>query len=200
MKTTLAIVVLAGVAASASAQFNTYNNLAAFQADAGATQMDSFENAPWVNGSNARPTVSLGVSWNTPEDLFTTTVGSVTGTRALSPLDGNVTDQFDVILPAGIRAIGLWASTFGQQHTVIVEAFDSSNQSLGQVVSPATSGNNFLFVGAISTTPIASLTIIAGPGAADDFMIDDFYFGEVPAPSAAGLLGVAGLAALRRRR
>jgi hypothetical protein len=203
MKRIIAMLAVCGAAAAANASVTTYGTLAGYLANStGPNTLENFDSAPWVTGNNANPTTNFGVSWSTPETLFGTTVGFVSGPRAISPLDGSVTDEFNVTLPAGIGSVGLWASTFGQAHNVEIRAFAPGGALLGTAVIGPSAGNAFNFGGIVSTvTPIASLTIISDVGGGnDDFMIDDFYFAAIPSPSALGVLGVAGLAGLRRRR
>jgi hypothetical protein len=102
-------------------------------------------------------------------------------------------------------AVGLDVSTydgFNQNHGgFIVCAYDQFNNVLGSyLMSGATPGEpTKTFIGVWSPVPIGRVNVWGIFDAPLPFAVDNIEM-WVPAPSAAGLLGVAGLALVRRRR
>lgn len=84
----------------------------------------------------------------------------------------------------------------------IIGAFDATDQLLGSItIGGATLPEpNKSFIGVYSAVPIARLNIWGIFSIPQPFAVDNITMWTVPAPGATGVLGLAGLVAMRRRR
>ena len=203
---TVILVIALHFAATSYVSAATYTNFAAFQAATSGLTTDDFESGPWaIPGSKPIPTVNLGVSWSAQNELYVTTVIALSGSHSISDIDGNGDrDQLLAALPAGTYAAGGWIHGFLQGTATSMLAYDANNVLLESLSIPDT-GVGFAFMGVTSSQAINRVEFRKPPtdGPNDDFVLDDFTFGNVvPEPASAVLLGFAalGMLALRNPR
>lgn len=116
----------------------------------------------------------------------------------VSTFDGSVvTLNFDNPVNAvGLDLIG--TANFGDPAEAALTVETSADESLTLIEGEPNSANDTFFAGFVSNTPFDSITITNSYDG-DSYGIDSVSYG-VPAPGSAALLGLAGLAATRRRR
>ena len=204
------LLVASAMTKSASAVILTFNNFADFQAATQSLTVETFENAPWVNGENPNATVSLGLTWTAEAELFAETSIARSGARSLSDGDEfpNFQEQINAELPLGTTAVGAFVDTFGEHHGVRMTASAQSDSLLAAVEGPMTAAGSFSsFLGIISTEiPIARISFVLNVDQIEgnNFAVDDVYFGQAAVPEPASIaifgFGLAALSAARRRK
>lgn len=144
-------------------------------------------NALWVNGANFIGSNSIKVG----TDEF------------LSGLDSSIDLLFTTHDKTGVAVDASTFAGFNAGHAGFVFcAYDQFNNVLGSFTLPGPTATEPAksFVGVWSNTPIARLNIYGIFTQPQPFAVDNIEMWAVPAPASAGVLGLAGLAALRRRR
>ena len=202
---TAAIVLCAAIAPAAFGQFTAFTDQAAFTAAAGDVTLEDLNGL--TPGDNLDPIVlsldGFDIDATTVIDfdiraggVFPNPTGTTFINAQVGPIPGtNSPLTFDFDQP--ITAFGAFfdspASLAGLEFFADgVLATDTTALGLG---------SDDTFIGFTSTTPFTSVDIdYLGPGASELFAFDDVVFAVVPEPASAGLLGVAGLALVRRRR
>ncbi len=188
----------------------TYTDLPTFQSAAGPLLVDDFEGGAWLplDSTQPQPTLSLGVSWTSSEELaVSTTAGTVSGVGGLVPRDIIPPDELDSLtaeLPSGTFAVGTWIANAGEGNEVEMVALDSAGDVLVSVEAGIESLGQYeyRFVGITSTDEIDKVIIRSLQPVLpfdDDLIIDDFYF-TVPEPGAVALFGLLMLPTIQRRR
>lgn len=100
---------------------------------------------------------------------------------------------------AGIRAIGFNLFDGLNPGTVFdVTVLDASGNVIGSTTATGDIPESLNYLGIVSTVDIASVQLDAGGVAGE--LVDNISTYTVPTPGAAALLGLGGLAAVRRRR
>lgn len=113
------------------------------------------------------------------------------------PFDGQA---FEILFPSGFNKFGFIARFNSNGSTTAAVEFFQGATSLGTaqtIAAPAGSPGTTPFTGFASTSAFDRV-VITGPGNGYLELREPRY--EVPAPGAAGLLALAGLGAMRRRR
>lgn len=145
-----------------------------------------FNQVRWVNDGNASLDAAQSMLGLGPIAIPSSQVG-----------------QFDIEFSTMVRAFGLWVinNTAASSSAPTFTAYNGS----GQVIESVAFGGAFLdgtvgvaqfgFMGIVSEQAIARVRVTL-----DAAIFDNLMHAPVPAPGAAALFGLAGLAALRRRR
>ena len=150
-----------------------------------------------------------------------TTLGDLTYAPSAGAADGDLElrdDSFGSGEPGLFAFLGIgsgFSFTVTAANGLPFDAFGIeviSANSLGGTTITTSNGDDLIvgdvlgdpgtgFVGFNAAAPFNSVTFtVTDPSTFDGIFITEIYANAVPAPGAAGLLGVAGLAAIRRRR
>lgn len=208
-------------AAPAQAVVMVFDDITEFLAVVTNIQVEDFEGVPWdPPGFKPNPLGHDGLLWSSANYLFVT--NQVANSAALSVLDfdsfdsnTDLTDLLSVNLAAGVSAVGIYVSTGGQNHGVIIQAYDAAGTMLVDAVSAPTGFNEFDFLGFVSSTGIFRVDFVSATGPSeDDFALDDFHYGTweqdsgtpstITEPAGLALIGgslvLLGFVARRRRQ
>jgi len=218
MKSVLALIVLAGVAQSASGAV-VYNDRAAWSLASGAgAAQETFEG--YLPGVYASPfgfisglfagttnaSVQMAVEAGNPNFYgFQNTTPA--GAQYLRFQDGTGAHSVGLaVFGGGLTAMGLDLSGFQPTANGVggltINLYDGALQLISSDFYPSATDFNAQFVGVTSAIPFAGMELVFAPvggGTADFVAIDDVTW-VVPTPGAAALLGMGGLLAARRRR
>jgi PEP-CTERM motif len=172
---------------------------------------------PVISGVTFLSTASTSYPWfggGAEFDSFGPTFGAQNWENLLGGTQNNIIySGLGLDLATPVEAIGGYVAKVPNfknlsPSQVIVELFDSSQQSLGTAtITLNATVNSPVFFGFTASEPIASFTIVAPTAGAGFFGVDNFTYGglqSVPEPSTLVLAGTAALAGLgtwsRRRR
>jgi MYXO-CTERM domain-containing protein len=133
--------------------------------------------------------------------------------RLFAPLGSHIVDVTFFVpgtaIPATVLGFGVVFTDVEVAQTTYFQLYNAEGNEVGGVVSPVTGNGGLSFIGMIRDVPeIARVRIFSGETAIDsgrpslDYVaMDDFIYGEpVPTPGAVGLLALAGVMVVRRRR
>ena len=200
-----AIVLCAFAAPAALAQsFTTFGDESAFLSAAGDVMLEDFNDEPLVPRMDGGTIDADGFTITSDAARIGLLPGTTFGNADGTPFfDGFVTtDPGETITFTFDAPVTSFGGTFtGPSSGAGVGLFVDGTRVLSSLDFVTGSANSFL--GFTSDTPFTSLTLDRSGDTAtfgEIFGLDNVFFGVVPEPATAGLLGVAGLALLRRRR
>lgn len=196
-----AIAAMAGTAGTANAQLTLYTSQASFNAATSGPVVDNFDDLSLILYSSPQGRTAGAYSYSVSATGGLYGAGTGGGDAWMSTNNAAVTMTFDTFSP-GVLAIGGFFFTSNISGAfaagdITVVATDGSGNLSHTVINSATTS----FVGFTSLTGITSLTVTAVQPAGGFIWatVNDLTF-AVPAPGAAAVLGLGGLAMARRRR
>jgi hypothetical protein len=192
---------------SASAATIFFTDRTAWEAAVSGVTTETYESYPWSdpNGNYLGVSPTLGdYNYDVPEGAIYG-VNSTALTYDAAYLTGNYLEWQQgspnalqtVVIPGATSAIGFdYGQFYGDVATFLVTL------SNGDSISVLSNINDYAFIGAISTAPFSSFTILSDPFPIIDNLSRAREISAVPEPASMVLLGtgLAGIVASRRRR